>query len=176
MIAWTFLDFWDLGHELFRSTPETFPVTFIEGDIFDKNFLVENKPVYATEDLQSPLILSSVTSLSSLHGRLSVIAAIALFHVFDEEQQRQLAHRLGALLSPQSGSMIFGWQVGSAVKKMETRLWAHMFCQSPESWRSIWDGEVFEKGTVKVDIILKHVPEAPQDMELDGIFWCVTRL
>jgi hypothetical protein len=51
-----------------------------------------------------------------------------------------------------------------------------MFCQSPESWRNIWDGEVFEKGTVKVDIILKHVPEAPQDMELDGIFWCVTRL
>ncbi|PPQ78837.1 hypothetical protein CVT26_011848 [Gymnopilus dilepis] len=168
-------EFWDLGHELFRSTPETFPVTFIQGDVFDTSFLAQQEPVYTGTDLK-PLDISTLQSLSPLHGRLKAIAALALFHLFDEDQQIQLAHRLGALLSPEPGSMIFGWQVGSAVKKMETRLWAHMFCQSPDSWRNIWDGQVFKKGTVKVEIVLKHVPEAPPDMDLDGIFWSVTRL
>jgi len=168
-------EFWDLGHELFRSTPQTFPVNFLEGDVFKTDFLADNQPVYEVNGA-TPLDLSTLTSLTPLHGRLSAITAIALFHVFDEEQQIQLAHRLGALLSPEPGSMILGWQVGSSVKKMETRLWAHMFCQSPDAWRDVWDGQVFKKGTVKVDIVLRHVPEAPADMELDGIFWSVTRL
>lgn len=170
-----FPEFWDLGHELFRSTPEPFPVKFLEGDVFNTNFLAHNQPIYKVID-PKPIAPSTLTSLTPLHGRLSAIIAIALFHVFDEEQQIQLAHRLGALLSPEPGSMIIGWQVGSAVKKMETRLWGHMFYQSPTAWRDIWDGQVFKKGTVKVEIVLKHVPEVPVDMELDGIFWSVTRL
>jgi hypothetical protein len=117
-----------------------------------------------------------LTTLTPLRGKLSAIFAIALFHVFNEEQQIELAHRLGSLLSPKPGSMILGWQVGAEEKKNETELWAHMFCQSPDAWRDVWDGQVFKKGTVRFEVILKHVPEAPPDMDLDGIFWSVTRL
>lgn len=48
-----------------------------------------------------------------------------------------------------------------------------MFCHSPESWTALWDGEVFEKGTVKVETkLVEHATS--------GIFyflqWSVTRL
>jgi hypothetical protein len=32
-------EFWNFGHELFRSAPETFPVWFLAGDIFDRSCL-----------------------------------------------------------------------------------------------------------------------------------------
>lgn len=34
-----------------------------------------------------------------------------------------------------------------------------MFCHSPETWKELWDGQVFEKGTVKVETELRAVPE-----------------
>ena len=33
------LDFWTLGHKLFGTTPETYPVAFLAGDILDGAFL-----------------------------------------------------------------------------------------------------------------------------------------
>ena len=76
--------------------------------------------------------------------------------LFDEEQQLYVAKVLASLLSPLKGSVIFGHHVGLPEKGMRKRrnlddqLAIHMradrFCHSPESWKELWDGEVFKKG------------------------------
>ena len=55
-----------------------------------------------------------------------------------------------------------------------------MFCHSPDSWRELWDGIIFRKGTVRVDTQLIEVERA----DLGGnttarhwaMLWSVTRL
>ena len=55
-----------------------------------------------------------------------------------------------------------------------------MFCHSPESWHELWNGEVFRKGSVRVDCGLKKV--AKDQLPTDGntefflLWWSVTRL
>jgi hypothetical protein len=107
------------------------------------------------------------------------------FHLFDEERQLLVAHRLGTLLSPVPGSIIFGVHAGSHVKGHVTirydGLSKPLFCHSVDSWRDMWDGQVFPKGTVRVDAQLKKCKDfAPASVKLseDGNFliWSITRL
>lgn len=57
-----------------------------------------------------------------------------------------------------------------------------MICHSPESWRKLWDGEVFKKGSVRVDTILQKVERADLPVVKEGaigfylLFWAVTRI
>ncbi|RPD77757.1 hypothetical protein L226DRAFT_600530 [Lentinus tigrinus ALCF2SS1-7] len=37
--------FWELGHEMFRSTESTFPARFVTGDVFDPSFLALSPPL-----------------------------------------------------------------------------------------------------------------------------------
>ena len=41
------LEFWRLGHTLFKSSAETLPVPFIPGDAFNEAFLKQVPPFYA---------------------------------------------------------------------------------------------------------------------------------
>ncbi|THH01510.1 hypothetical protein EW026_g1203 [Hermanssonia centrifuga] len=66
--------FWKIGHNLFKSTPETFPVPFIQGDAFDSAFLAPAPVSTSLPDGPVPS-LSSLTSLTPLAGRISVIHA-----------------------------------------------------------------------------------------------------
>ncbi|KAF8905736.1 hypothetical protein CPB84DRAFT_1835288 [Gymnopilus junonius] len=116
--------FWRYGHELFKSTPETFTAAFIPGS------------------------LNTLTSLTPLRHRISAIHASAFFHLFSEERQLVLAKRLAVLLLPKSGSIIFGQHVVMPVKGIRTESGIpqsdySMFCHSPESWRTLWVEEVF---------------------------------
>ncbi|KAJ7196222.1 hypothetical protein GGX14DRAFT_537152 [Mycena pura] len=95
-------EFWNFGHELFRSTPETFPVAFLEGDVFDRT------PICAT----LPPSLSTITSLTALNGHVSIVQASSFFHLFDEQMQTELARSIAGLLSPLPGSMALGSQMG----------------------------------------------------------------
>ena len=98
--------------------------------------------------------------------------------------QLQLARALGSLLSPAPGSMIVGRHNGLPQKGFwRDRAFLDMFCHSPESWEEMWDGVVFEKGTVKVEALL--VEKQSRMMLPDGavghkpIFileWSVTRV
>lgn len=45
-------------------------------------------------------------------GKIGVISAFALFHLYSEEQQLHLARSLWSMLEKQPGSMIFGIQKG----------------------------------------------------------------
>ncbi|KAJ7853571.1 hypothetical protein B0H14DRAFT_3654160 [Mycena olivaceomarginata] len=56
MATTVFADFgspvlWDLGHELFNSTPATFPVAFLAGDAFDPAFLEPFPPLTPSSDV-----------------------------------------------------------------------------------------------------------------------------
>ena len=153
---------------------------FIAGDALDPSHLPIHPPTYAdpSPTAESPLALQSLTSLAPLRGRVSIIYAASVFHLFTKEQQAHLASAMAGLLSPRSGSMIFGSHI--AMKEEGTRTWPTftMFCHSPQSWKELWDGGVFLAGQVLVHATLKpvdfHIPgfEGPSDI----MIWSVTRL
>ncbi|KAG7448621.1 uncharacterized protein BT62DRAFT_992644 [Guyanagaster necrorhizus] len=172
-------EFWELGHRLFKSTAETFPARFIPADIFQLKGL-------SREDVPAPVPeLSQVQSLAELRGHISAIHTSAFFHLFDEEGQFEIANIMAALLSSEPGSMIFGSHVGRREKGFRTASEvgsngvhrSNMFCHSPESWRLLWDGEIFPKGTVRVDTSL-HAEERPGlGLVVAYLFvWCITVL
>ncbi|KAG1750825.1 hypothetical protein EDB19DRAFT_1904218 [Suillus lakei] len=147
-------EFLQLSHELFKTTPASYPACLLPGDVFDPAFL----SIAESSDNVSPapaVDLSSLNSLNPLHGRISAINATRLFHLFNEEKQLHLARALAGLLSARPGSVICGHHVGNLEKGIiitnrggSERL---AFSHSPETWSSLWDGEVFEKGSVKVE-------------------------
>lgn len=113
-------------------------------------------------------------------GHLSVIHASLFFHLFDEKKQLDLARRVAGLLSPQSGSMIFGGHYGRLEEGTRTEVLADglihtQFWHSPKSWKNLWEEQVFRKRSVSVE-----VEWAVDDLCLDGTFyymkWCITRL
>ncbi|KAF7367632.1 hypothetical protein MSAN_00826800 [Mycena sanguinolenta] len=101
-------DYWHVGHELFRSTPESFPAAFLPGNAVDLAFLKPLPPLGAASQItDSPPSLSFLTTLTPLHGHISAIHVSSVFHLFFEAEQTQLAHSLAGLLSPLPGSLIF---------------------------------------------------------------------
>jgi len=120
--------------------------------------------------------LSSLESLNPLHGHISVINATRLFHLFNEDKQLHLARALAGLLSAQPGSVICGDQIG-ALKKGFTGnnlLGSQLFAHTPETWASMWNGNVFEKGSVKVETDL--LDRSVHGKQLFLLRWSVTRL
>jgi hypothetical protein len=169
-VAHSTIDFWEFGHEIFKSTPETFPAAFVKGDIFDSLTLELTPPVYDAPATPKP-ILSSLTSLDPLRGHVSVIYAGGFFHMFNYDRQLQVARILAGLISPEPGSIIFGTHLGQPIKGFQKHSdGSSSYYQSPESWKEMWDGDVFENGKVKVEVSLRILdPETP---ELRGKFGC----
>lgn len=167
--------FSELGRNLFKSSSE--PILFIPGDIFDPAFLSVSQPASSVPEGTMPDI-QTLRSLNDLHGRVGVIHASKLFHLFDENKQLELARALGGLLSCESGSIICGTHTIASEKGIvrHTVLGVDLsyFCHSQETWASLWDGVVFEKGQVKVEMMTSTV-------NIGGIpfcllHWSVTRL
>ncbi|KAJ7457345.1 hypothetical protein FB451DRAFT_1047325, partial [Mycena latifolia] len=168
-------EFWKLGHELFRSTPETFPVTFLVGDALDPDFLEPTEPIVTpTEVALSAPPLTSLTSLTPLRGHVAAIHISFLFHLLPETQQRQLVCAVAGLLSPVHGSVIFGSHVGMREKGSKKSSFGSTFCHSPESWREMWE-EMFPKGRIRVDAELqrRRVSDPPN---VGFLVWSVTRV
>ncbi|EED81259.1 predicted protein [Postia placenta Mad-698-R] len=183
-----YADFLQLGHKLFKSSPETFAAHFIPGNAFDQAFLKTVPPFYSPPKTARP-DLGSLNTLSPLAGHVSVIHASELFHLFDEPQQLELAHALAGLLSPEPGSFIFGEHGGKPVKGYRTEGrprsdGTYQFCHSPETWTALWDGEVFAKGTVRVEARLLEIQGLDLNMVADPntdakfwiMLWSVTRV
>jgi len=174
-------EFWDLGHELFNSTSETFPVPFILGDVFDPSILEHNTSLNDPPKTPMP-VLHSLTSLNPLRGHVSVIHASSFFHLFNEEKQLQLARALAGLLSHEPGSILFGSHVGRPVKGFkQTPNGRVMFCHSPESWKELWVGQVFQQGVVEVEVLLRPIDRTDFSLLAETsdnfiLSWSVTRL
>ncbi|KIJ17879.1 hypothetical protein PAXINDRAFT_72333 [Paxillus involutus ATCC 200175] len=171
-------ELWELGHILFRSNPELFPATFVAGNALDPTFL---SPIAGGREPPAPVDLSNISALNDLDGKVSAIWATSFFHLFSEKNQRQLAHALGCLLSPQSGSIIFGSHVAKPEKGVLTSeilgKEVTMFCHDPESWKELWhiDGPVFSSNSVKLDTVLREMKSG--DGEQAWILvWSITRL
>jgi len=161
--------FLDLGHKLFRSTPETCPITFVPGDVFNHEFIGPAPPATtSSESVTYPDIKSlKLTSLNPLRYKISAIHASSFFHLFDEEQQLVVAQRLASLLSPEPGSTIFGGHVGLEKKGWRDQDFKKvMFCHDPDTWNAVWE-EVFGKGIVECKSFMH--PDWPI------LIWSVTR-
>ncbi|KAG2142473.1 hypothetical protein DEU56DRAFT_794667 [Suillus clintonianus] len=174
-------ELWNLGHELFKSSPDTFPAHFVGGDAFDPEILSIAPP--ASMQIAGALTpdLSNLTSLNPLRGCVSAIHATAFFHLFKEDQQLHMARAFAGLLSVEPGSVILGAHTGTQEKgvmnKVVRDLELDMFTHSAESWTAMWDGEVFEKGTVKVEAELRQTSvSVGSDEHYPILFWSVTRL
>jgi len=155
-------------------------VPFIQGDVFDSPFLAPTPTVYVPSLNPIP-DLRSLTSLTPLIGHISAIHASAFFHLFNEKQY-ELARRMASLLSPEPGSMIFGSHVGQTHKGFRTARRAtsgeYIFCHSDESWKELWDGQIFKEGKVRVDAQLVRVdrPDSSQTGDAYLLVWSVIRL
>ncbi|KAJ6459590.1 hypothetical protein C8R45DRAFT_553148 [Mycena sanguinolenta] len=178
-----FADFWDVGHELLRSTPEMFPVAFLPGDAVDPNFLQPLPPLSSPSQItESRPALSSLTTLTPLRGHLSAIHISSVFHLLSEAHQTQLAHSLAGLLSPLPGSLIFGCHLDQDIagpvlvdQNQPDERTLH-FCHSPESWVALWEG-VFGQGSIKVEVELTKKDEMKDDdLDYSWLVWSVTKL
>ena len=96
-------------------------------------------------------------SLTELRGHISAIYASSFFHLFDEEKQFELGKRLAGLLDPRPGSTIFGSHTAAPVKGKYSDPFMAIFRHSPESWTQMWEEQIFEKGQVKVNTVLKEL-------------------
>ena len=155
---------------------------FIPGDIFDDSFLAPGPIVAEGPGNNPPVDVTALTSLNPLRGKMSAIHASSFFHLFTEEQQVEIARKLGSLLSPEPGSIMIGAQGGTPQKGIHMRYLREnsnqfpMFCHSPESWKELWE-EILGKGKVEVKALLKeyHRPDYT-DKEVYYLVWSVKRL
>ena len=173
-----------MGHKLFRTTPTSFPAAFVPGNALTYEHLqvFPVLPTSSAPDAPSPDI-TSLTSLNPLRGHVSAIYAAHVFHLFSETEQLRLARALAGLLSPSPGSIIAGWHMGAHEKGEKTIVRGpkgansfKQFLYSPESWKELWDGEVFERGTVKVETEMVYYKNEFAGREFNLLRWSVIRL
>ena len=144
---------WNVGHELYRSTPETFPVPFVQGDILDPTYLAP-APILSTSStapLEPLPVLREVKTLNELHGKISAIWASAFFHLFEFDVQVLVARKLAGLLSPLPGSIIFGCHTGMIEKQRWDVAGSKTDYHSPESLKELWV-DLFAEAGVKVEV------------------------
>jgi SAM-dependent methyltransferase len=112
--------FFQLGYDLFRDR-NTLEATFLEADLIKS---------------QHPL-----PSLEPILGKIDIISAQSLFHLFNLDDQKTVARHLISLTKPGNGAMIAGRQVGCRHAQegsgltAETRVFAH----NVESWTQLWE-------------------------------------
>jgi len=172
-------DFWDIGHKLFKSTPQSFPVPFVQGNVFDPKHIAPAAPLYEPPNTPRPH-LPTLSSLIPLRGHVSAIHVAAFFHLFQEEGQLQAARALASLLSPEKGSFIFGSHSAlpeKGIRKHPNPRGEYIYCHDVDSWHALWDSMVFEKGTVKVTSVLNERPLRPSETDKRyTMLWTVTRI
>ncbi|PON28818.1 hypothetical protein TGAM01_v201926 [Trichoderma gamsii] len=112
--------FIDLGYELFKDR-DSFSARFIAGDLL--------KP----ED----------PNLDSIDGKVDIIHAAALFHLFDWDDQVTLGSRLVKFFKPDANAMLVGRQVGTLYptkrgtqKDQDISGW---YRHNLETWQQLWD-------------------------------------
>jgi hypothetical protein len=180
-------DFWECGHQLFKSTSDTFPIAFIPGDVFDPAFISQRGPFLSIADIEGTVMpsLNTLSSLNPVQGKISAIHTSSFFHLFPEDRQLQLAKLVSSLLSPEKGSVIFGQHRARPIKGYGDQVKFNAFkrfCHSPESWTQMWVEDVFGgEDRVKVDtelinIVRSGLAEHSEDDKGWLLKWSVIRL
>ncbi|MBW0478101.1 hypothetical protein O181_017816 [Austropuccinia psidii MF-1] len=92
-----------LGYELFRDAHK--PIPFFLGNILEEKVL-DSQPLPISSSKK--IDLSSIKDLNGLKSKATFVSTSNLFHLFNAEDQRELAKRCFLLLDEQRGSTIFG--------------------------------------------------------------------
>lgn len=153
-------------------------VPFLPGDLLDPYFLEAVWPFY-TKPYAPPPELSILKSLNPLHGQVSVVSACFVFDHLNASQQLQLARGIAGLLSAESGSMVIGIHSVRTARGDGETLTNHAssaIYNTPDSWTNLWDGQLFQKGTVKVEVKVVESQEAGLSDDGDVMEWAVFRL
>jgi len=170
-------EFWQFGHDLFKSNASTLPATFIPGDVLDPSFISTQPPIkspHSVVDLSLQSLLEvEPRSLNPLRGHLSAIHTSAFFHLFSKDKQIIVARKLASLLSALPGSIIFGCQTGSQIPHEVMKRGEPIYDHSPESWKRMWTEEVFENSDATVFQVEGWLGN---ERDENLLFWTVTRL
>ncbi|KIJ57167.1 hypothetical protein M422DRAFT_198577 [Sphaerobolus stellatus SS14] len=143
---------WQIGHRLFCSNTRTFPVKFVQADVFDDRALSLQTPVFpARPDLRA------VHTLTQLKGHGTIVTLQMVFHLFDQRTQYELAHRMATLLSPMPGSIMVGRQMGDTTPRNLMLGQKPHFLHNVQSWERMW-ATIFPPGTVELQTALVELP------------------
>jgi hypothetical protein len=154
----------------------------------------------SVERLQLSGLPPSSMSVSH-HPLLDFQVAENPLKLFSEKNQCQLAHALGSLLAPESGSIIFGSHLALPNKGVFTEkifdMEGKIFCHDPVSWKDMWVGRpitenttgvdpadnvgnlhaaVFPLDSVKLDSTLIPVKSGASESRIWFLVWSITRV
>jgi len=159
-------EFLDIGFKLFKDR-ETSRVSYFADDLFS---LPEASPLSIGSAPQSS-DLSSVESLDQLKGRVTHLFTSAVFHLFSQSKQAEMARKVVTLVKLEKGSLIFGQHVGSVEMGIIHDEWMtskQMFAHSPESWKALWNeiltglkGEEFVRDHVRIECAILPTEQDP---------------
>ena len=107
-------DFWEIGYDLFRDR-DSMKANFLKADILDAN-----------------------SALKDLHGKIDVVYAGSVFHLFGWANQLKAARQL--VLLSRVGTAVLGCQLGRNDAEEVTSRWdgKTAFYHSVESFREMW--------------------------------------
>ena len=145
-------DFIELGYELFMDKG-ILKSHFMTGDVFDEH-----------------------SRLKELNGNIDIIHAGSFFHLFDWNQQVQVAKRMVEILRPRAGSLVLGRQVGNMTAGEflhRTNEKGTMYRHNEQSLERMWKevGEVTRtewKVKARLDTIWQGHPALEKGREWTG--------
>ena len=98
-------EFLDYGKRLYNDA-STCGIHFLTANAF-------NIPLPSGNSSEAEFDPDNVKEVSQLQGQVTHLYAGLFFHLFSEEVQEDLALRLGSLMKRESGSILYGRQMGS---------------------------------------------------------------
>ncbi|KAL8969997.1 MAG: hypothetical protein Q9183_001725 [Haloplaca sp. 2 TL-2023] len=123
---------------------------------------------------------------AALEGKMDIVHASSLFHLFGLEKQRRIACLISKIVKPAPGSLVVGLQLGAKEKGEHIPVVNDQepsFCHSLESMQAMWDDAVKEMGTMagsvprwQIDLTPRDVPESHRiglliDERLTEVLW-----
>ncbi|KZT35904.1 hypothetical protein SISSUDRAFT_121495 [Sistotremastrum suecicum HHB10207 ss-3] len=176
--------FIDLGYKLYQDGPESThptPIRFFTGDIFKMSIAPPTEATEHGRDLPQNLTLDGVK------GKLDFVYAGALFHLFDEPTQRDLAFRLARLIQMPSDSsgqlpdaIIFGRHAGLDEEGYISGhfvggRWGQRYGHSPTSWVRLWKsiytelyGHEWVEENIQANAVMQRI-----NTKVKMLFWSV---
>ena len=154
-------ELWELGFELFRDRKKMgASAKFLKADIFDQ-----------------------ASDLRQWDGRMDIIIACQLLHLFDWEKQLVAMKRIVGFSRP--GSVLIGYQRAQMRAREIVRPWGRMYFHNSETFRQIWrevESATGSRWSVEVSLVdLSEWGMEEEDFEWmpsdrKGINFHVTRL
>ncbi|KAL2828353.1 hypothetical protein BJY01DRAFT_261556 [Aspergillus pseudoustus] len=165
-------EFFELGYKLFRDNAETFPATFVRGDLG-----VSGDEDWARGDI-----------VRRIKGRVDVIWAGSLLHFWDWEGQVRGVERLIGLARGELGTVFCGRQMGSTIAGVyeltglmdQTMHYRHDVGSLRGMWREI-ETKTGTRWEVQAGLEVGETTAKMRNMSfVDGdarvIWWCATRV